>query len=76
MVNQFYIAPAQNGGWGAALNENGTVVNPTQYGITPPVQLNGRWVQVAFKSTANSNGTIIPESKMLEMCNDLSSKSC
>jgi hypothetical protein len=71
VVNQFYIAPAQNGGWGAALNVNGTVINPTQYGITPPVQLNGRWVQVAFKSTANSNGTIITESKMLEMCDVL-----
>ena len=71
VVNQFYVAPAQNGGWGAVLNENGTVINPTQYGITPPVQLNGRWVQVAFKSTANSNGTIIPESKMLEICNVL-----
>ncbi len=25
VVNQFYIAPTQNGGWGAALNENGTI---------------------------------------------------
>jgi hypothetical protein len=74
VVNQFYIAPTQNGGWGAALNENGTIAYPTQYGITPPVQLNGRWVQVIFKSTANSNGTIIPESKMLEMCNNLVAK--
>jgi hypothetical protein len=71
IVNQYYEAPVQNGEWGAALNENGTQTNPTQYGITPPVQLNGRWVQVTFKSTAEPNGTIIPESKMLEMCNDL-----
>jgi hypothetical protein len=71
IVNQYYEAPVQNGEWGAALNENGTPTNPTQYGITPPVQLNGRWVQVTFKSTAGPNGTIIPESKMLEMCNAL-----
>ena len=71
LVNQYYSAPLQNGEWGTALNENGTPTNPTQYGITPPVQLNGRWVQVTFKSTAGPNGTIIPDSKMLEMCNDL-----
>jgi Secretion system C-terminal sorting domain len=70
-VNQFYAAPLQNGEWGAALNENGSVVNPTQYGITPPVELNGRWVQVTFKSTANANGTILPDSKMIELCNAL-----
>ena len=67
-VNQFYVAPSQNGEWGVALDENGFVINPTQYGITPPVQLNGRWVQVTFKSTANSNGPILPESKMNELC--------
>ncbi len=68
IVNQYYLAPAQNGGWGSALNENGIITLPTQYGITPPVELNGRWVQIVLKSTASINGTIIPESDMISMC--------
>jgi hypothetical protein len=71
VVNQFYIAPVQNGGWGAALNTNGLIINPNQYGITPPVQLNGRYTQVAVKSTAISTGPILPEAKMIEMCDEL-----
>ena len=71
IVNQYYTAPVQNGGWGSALNENGIITAPTQYGITPPVELNGRWVQIALKSTAGTNGTILPEADMISMCNYL-----
>ena len=71
LVNQFYIAPIQNGGWGAALNENGEIVNPTTYVTLPLVEINGEWFELKLKSTATSSGTILPESKMNDICNDL-----
>ena len=71
IVNQYYTAPSLDGEWGSALNDNGIITEPTQYGITPPVELNGRWFQITLKSTANSNGTIIPEADMITMCNYL-----
>jgi hypothetical protein len=71
LVNQFYIAPDEDGEWGAALDENGIVRNPVTYVTLPLTEINGDWFELKIKSTATSLGTILPESKMLEMCNDL-----
>ena len=71
VVNQFYIAPVQEGQWGFASDEYGVITPPTTIFTLPVSELNGRWVQVTIKSTASANGTILPEAKMLEMCNDL-----
>ncbi|MBV6421660.1 MAG: hypothetical protein DAHOPDDO_02941 [Ignavibacteriaceae bacterium] len=71
LVNQFYIAPNQNGSWGFALNENGAIINPTTYATLPIVEINNEWFELKIKSTAASSGTILPESKMIELCNDL-----
>lgn len=71
LVNQFYIAPNEDGEWGAALDEDCVVRNPITYTTLPLAEINGDWCELKIKSTANSSGTILPESKMLEMCNDL-----
>jgi Secretion system C-terminal sorting domain len=71
IVNNYYLAPIQNGGWGFALNEDSVITQPIEYGITPPVELNGRWVQISLKSTASSNGTIVPKADLIAMCNYL-----
>ena len=71
LVNQFYVAPTENGGWGAALDENGVIKNPVTYATLPLVEINGDWFELKIKSTATSTGTILPESKMVDLCNDL-----
>ena len=71
IVNQFYIAPNQNGEWGAALNENGTIVNPTTYATLPIVEIEGEYFELKIKSTATSTEPILPQNKMIEICNAL-----
>jgi hypothetical protein len=71
LVNQFYSAPNQNGGWGSALDENGTIKNPVTYATLPLVEIDGEWFELKIKSTATATGPILPENKMIEICNDL-----
>jgi len=71
VVSEFYQSPTQNGGWGSALDENGIIKNPSTYATLPLVEINGEWFELKIKSTATPNGPIIPQSKMIEMNNDL-----
>jgi len=71
LVNQFYVAPTENGGWGSALDEDGDVVDPTTYATLPLVEIENEWFELKIKSTATSTGTILPELKMVDLCNDL-----
>jgi len=71
IVKKYYSAPVQNGKWGSALNVNGNIIEPKEFGITPPSQIAGRWAQVSIKSTASSSGSILPSSDMVSLCNDL-----
>ena len=71
LVNQFYVEPTENGGWGSALDENGDIVDPTTYATLPLVEIENEWFELKIKSTATSTGTILPESKMVDLCNDL-----
>ncbi len=71
LVNQFYAAPAWNGGWGAALDQNGVVKNPITYATLPLAEINGSWFELKIKSTAGSNGTVLPKAKMVDLCRDL-----
>ncbi|HVO72586.1 MAG TPA: T9SS type A sorting domain-containing protein [Ignavibacteriaceae bacterium] len=70
-VNKYYLAPAADGLWGAVMNQDSSIAEPKQYGITPPSKLSGRWAQIAVKSTAGSTGTVIHESDLIILCNDL-----
>ncbi|MCU0413352.1 MAG: hypothetical protein MUE91_02955 [Ignavibacteriaceae bacterium] len=71
LVNQFYLAPIQNGGWGSALDETGLLKNPVTYATLPLVQIAGEWFELKIKSTATLTGPIIPKNKMIELCNSL-----
>jgi Secretion system C-terminal sorting domain len=71
LVNQFYLAPNQNGGWGSALDENGVIKTPTTYATIPLAEIEGEWFELKIKSTATLTGPILPESKIIELCNDL-----
>ncbi|MBK9097382.1 MAG: T9SS type A sorting domain-containing protein [bacterium] len=70
LVNQFYLAPAQSGGWGSALDENGIIKNPITYATLPLVEINNEWFELKIKSTATATGPILPENKMIVLCND------
>lgn len=53
-------------------DENGNIVQPVEYGITPPAKIGERWSQISVKSTASiSGGTFIPKTSLVEMCNKL-----
>ncbi len=71
LVNQFYSAPNQNGGWGSALDEYGTIRNPATYATLPLAEINNDWFELKIKSTATATGPILPENKLVEICNDL-----
>ena len=71
LVNQFYVAPSQSGEWGVALDENGVIKSPAVYATLPLVEIDGEWFELKIKSTASSTGPILPQNKMIEICNDL-----
>lgn len=71
LVNQFYVAPTHNGSWGFTLDENGVIKNPSTYATLPLVEINGEYFELKIKSTATPTGSILPENKIIEMCNDL-----
>jgi hypothetical protein len=71
IVKKYYSAPVQNGKWGSALNVNGNIADPEEFGITPPSQITGRWAQISIKSTASLSGSVLPSSDMVNLSNDL-----
>jgi hypothetical protein len=69
LVNKYFAGPSFNGGWGFVKNDSGNAVEPTQIAITPPAQIEGRWTQIALKSTASATtGTILPVDAIESIC--------
>jgi hypothetical protein len=74
---QYYAPPAALGQFGKCKNSAGEIVEPTQFAISPPGQIDQRWTQMAISSTARINlppdpfGPIMPESIMKDLCADL-----
>jgi hypothetical protein len=74
---QYYSPPAASGQFGKCKNSSGQIIEPSQYAISPPGEIGGRWTQMALYGTARLDlppdpfGPIMPESTMRELCADL-----
>ncbi len=76
-VGQFYASPGAEGEFGRYRDALGNAVEPTQYGVSPPSEIGGRWTQFGVRTTARVGlppdevGPILTEPAMVSMARTL-----
>jgi hypothetical protein len=74
---QFFAPPVSEGNFGRYRNLLGEPVEPSQFAVTPPLSIGGRWTQLSLGTTArialppNDTGPILPAPVMRDLARKL-----